>query len=242
MIQLVLPLNTPCKFAFDNLVVHEGIGQASATIRSVYGAPAGPFPPLYIYGPAGAGKTHILRAAATLFEARASEDGPAMEYLAASGPEIEFPELRDLLSQFDDLAPRGVAVDDVHLLGDDGRTHLWTLSNKLTRAGLPLMLASLRSPEEVFGANQHLISRVHAGLVFHLEPPSDGIRLLILDKMARDRNVRLSPDVSRYLVSRKSRNVNELNAILDLLDQASLQQGRRITIPFVRSLERSSLL
>jgi DnaA regulatory inactivator Hda len=240
MIQLVMPLNTPHRFVFDNLVVHEGIEQALATIRSVYGAPSGPFPPLFLYGTAGTGKTHILRAASALFGVRTPGDAPGIEYVPLMLQEPEFRDLQELVSHFDELAPRGVAVDDIHLLDQDGMIHLWTLSNKLTRAGLPLMLASRRSLEEVFTDNEHLISRVHAGLVFHLEPPSDGVRLLILDKMARDRNVRLSSDVSRYLVTRKSRNVKDLDTILDLLDQASLEQGRRITIPFVRSLEQSN--
>ena len=70
-----------------------------------------------------------------------------------------------------------------------------------------------------------------------LDVPNDSVRLLIVDKMARDRNIRISEDVCRYLVTRKSRNVKELERLLDILDQTSLELQRRITIPLVKLLE-----
>jgi chromosomal replication initiation ATPase DnaA len=61
---------------------------------------------------------------------------------------------------------------------------------------------------------------------------------MILDKMARDINVRIAPDVTHYLVTHKSRNVSELARILEALDTVSLQLKRRITLPIVKLLEK----
>jgi DnaA-homolog protein len=60
--------------------------------------------------------------------------------------------------------------------------------------------------------------------------------------MARDKNVRISREVCAYLVSRKSRNVKELERLLDILDRASLELKRRITIPLAKTLEKDGLL
>jgi DnaA-homolog protein len=136
----------------------------------------------------------------------------------------------------------GVALDDAHLLDEVEQAHLWNLSNKLTRSGGPLMITARTSPDETFGGDPHLKSRITAGLVFGLEPPEDNVRVLILDKIARDRNIRLGREVCNYLVTRKNRNVRELENIVEILDRASLQFKRRITIPLLKLLEKDGHL
>ncbi len=68
MIQLVLPLLTPPRYSFDNLILHEGNQDAVSTLKKVYGAANGPYPNLLVHGPAGTGKTHILRSILELFK------------------------------------------------------------------------------------------------------------------------------------------------------------------------------
>jgi chromosomal replication initiation ATPase DnaA len=135
-----------------------------------------------------------------------------------------------------------VAVDDVHVLTEADTTYLWNLFNKLTRSGSPVIMASREPPEALFQGNVHVKSRITAGLVLNLDLPDDGARLLIVDKMARDRNIRISQDVCRYLVTRKSRNVKELERLIDILDRTSLELQRRITIPLVKLLEHEHQL
>ena len=115
--------------------------------------------------------------------------------------------------------------------------HLWTLANQLTRSGGALILAGSTAPHLMFLDNPHLQSRVLSGLVLSLEAPEDSERMLILDKMAKDRNIRVSRETFHYLLTRKSRNVKDLAELLDVLDRASLELKRRITIPFIKSLE-----
>jgi chromosomal replication initiation ATPase DnaA len=79
-------------------------------------------------------------------------------------------------------------------------------------------------------------------LVLELTPPEDPVRMLILDKMARDKNVRIPREVAGYLVTRKSRNIKELERIVDILDRKSLQLKRRITVPLIKLLEEDGLL
>jgi len=81
-----------------------------------------------------------------------------------------------------------------------------------------------------------------AGLVFGLKSPEDRARIMILDKMARDRNIRIAPDVTHYLVTHKSRSIGELAAIIEALDMASLQSKRRITVPLVKILEKDGMI
>ena len=156
----------------------------------------------------------------------------------------EFPDLAVLVFAPEEPAQKllSVILDDAHLVNEEDSAHLWSLSNKLTRSGAPLIVAASTPPEDIFPANAHLRSRIASGLVLPLAPPEDAIRLLIVDKMARDKNVRISREVCAYLVSRKSRNIKELERLLDVLNQASLELKRRITIPLAKSLEKDGLL
>ncbi len=244
MTQLLLPLHTPPRFTFETLVVHEGIEEAVQTIKTVYERGVPPFPSLFLYGPPGTGKTHILHALASRLGKRFADEGSKVEFLEAEEKTTAPSRLSELAAR-DQSGITGtcaVIADDVHLISGDDSAHLWSLSNKLTRSGAALILASRTPPDQTFGHDPHLQSRITSGLVFGLEPPDDPVRMLILDKMARDRNVRISRDVSYYLVTRKSRNVKELTRILDMLDTASLELKRRITLPLVKLLEKDRLI
>ena len=244
MTQLLLPLTTPPRFTFEALIVHEGIQTAVSTIQSVYGTGDPPLPPLFLHGPPGTGKTHMLNALASLLEIRFAAKAAGVRFISAAGEPPRFAELEELVSDPEDHVQEllAVIVDDAHLANEEDSAHLWSLSNKLTRSGAPLILAASTPPEEIFPANAHLRSRIVSGLVLALEPPEDAIRMLIVDKMARDKNVRISREVCAYLVSRKSRNVKELERLLDILDRASLELKRRITIPLAKTLEKDGLL
>jgi len=244
MKQLTLSLFTPPRYTFDNLVLHEGIEAAISAVRQVFGRTGTPVSSVFLHGPAGSGKTHILRAlAADLEQAQPQRSLVLVEAVSRNGLST-FPLLHQLVAGPENTndAPSVIAVDDVHLLGEDDAAALWTLFNKLARSATPLIMTSRAAPDAIFGDNPHLASRITAGLVFALRPPEDDARLLILDKMARDRNVRVPSEVSRYLVAHKSRNLKELEGILDVLDESSLELKRRITLPLVKMLEAEGRL
>ncbi|MGB6066620.1 MAG: DnaA/Hda family protein [Desulfomonilaceae bacterium] len=244
MTQLLLALTTPPRFTFDSLVIHEGNQTAVQTIKSAYGTGAPPLPPLFLHGPPGTGKTHILHAVASLLAARFALEGADVKFISRSGEPPGFSELRALVSDPENSVQGllGVIVDDAHLASEEDSACLWSLSNKLTRSGAPLIMAARTPPEEIFPTNAHLRSRIVSGLVLSLGPPDDLIRMQIVDKMAKDKNVRVPPEVCQYLVSRKSRNIKELERLLELLDLASLELKRRITIPLIKTLEKEGLL
>lgn len=239
MKQLLLSLQTPQRFTFEDVVIHEGIASAVSTVKGVYSERSGFLPPLFLSGPSGTGKTLLLKTLAELLSGNSPARPNRVTVITPKENSDPFSDLAAMVSEsekyFEHTA--GVAVDDVHQMSEQDAAHLWSLSNKLTRIGAPLMLASRESFDVVFKGNQHLTSRIAAGLVFSLEPPDDQARVLILDKMARDRSLRISREVCRYLVTRKSRNVKDLEGILHALDVASLRLKRRITLPLIKLME-----
>jgi len=225
---------------FETLVLHEGIQAAVDTARNIYGNGEKPFPSLFLYGTQGTGKTHIITAVAQLLEDRSFS---IHTFAEAPVPGVSHGEiarrLDDLVLKIDEEPGKMCCIvfDDIHLTPDQDRTHLWNLFNKMARIGAPILLAAHSSAEEVFPDDPHLRSRINSGLVFHLSLPQDQDRLLILDKMAKDRSIRIPQEVSNYLITRKTRNIKELAAVLEIVDQASLELKRRVTLPLVKMLE-----
>lgn len=244
MEQLILQLPTRPLFSFDNLVLHEGNESAVSTITSVYLQKDKGLPNLFLYGPAGAGKTHVLTALANALKQRMSvlfisgrHKSPNYDTINS---DVVVNDVKIIMEH--DLPIAVTIIDDVHEIADQYAASLWNVSNKLTTAGLPLILSSLVSPQELFEHNLHLRSRVTSGLVLRLDNPGDSVRILLLDKLARDRNLRLPPEVVRYLVNHKARGLHDLAGILERLDFQALSKGRRVTLPFIRELEKGGLL
>lgn len=239
MKQLTLELATPPKFTFDNIFSHEGIGEACKAVRFLCESAQKPFPPVFLIGASGTGKTHLLLAAVSVLEKRFLCHLP----IISCSHDSDLGELEHLskISDNADILP-GVAIDDVDRLKAADFLTLWNVCNKITRQGSPFIMTATRTPEQIFKDDEHLKSRIMSGLIFHLTPPEDHVRLLIMDKIARDKSLKIPSEVYFYLITRKSRNLKELEHIIQKLDQASLQFKRRITIPFIKKLENEKLL
>ena len=178
---------------------------------------------LYLAGPAGTGKTHLLIAAA-----RAARGF----YLAPGEPGIE-PGVTDGLE-----AARLVCFDDAGAAagGPEWERALFRLFNALQDAGAHLIAADRSLPGRLGLVLPDLASRLASGPVLHLAALRESDLEWVLASRARARGFSLSPRVTAYLVRRERRDARHLLALLDRLDRHSLAAQRHVTIPFVRSL------
>ena len=224
------PDQLPLRLAWDAGCRFEGFvpGPNTAAVAALEAAAAGGGEAcLYLWGGAGLGKSHLLQAAC----ARAAETGrrPAYLPLGAAG-EWETTVLEGLEAL--DL----VCLDDVQAVA--GRRPweeaLFALFNRLRSAGTTLVAAGAAAPAALGLALADLRSRLAWGPVFHLRPLAEAERAAALARLARRRGLELPPEVGRFLLRRCPRDMASLVALLDRLDEASLAEQRRLTVPFVR--------
>ena len=177
---------------------------------------------LWLFGEAGTGKTHLLQA--ICHEESNAAYIPAREIDAKDDP-IE------AYGKFDT-----VTVDDVtEWIGEDGSERpLMGLYNVLRDRYARLVLTADRSPRDLAFALPDLGSRLRAASCYRVQPLTDRGRLRLLAAVANERGLDLPDDVARFLLARTNRDQRELLGVLDRLDKASLAQGRRLTIPFVK--------
>ncbi len=182
---------------------------------------------IYIWGTTGSGKSHLLQACCQA--AQQSAIYLPLQTLKEWGPEV----LEGLDEQtwicIDDLdAIAGDAQWEealFHLYNrvrDNGETTL-VISGKLPPASMPVQLPDLRS-------------RLAWGLVIQLNELSDEDKINTLRLHAGKRGFELPASVGQFLLNRCARNMHDLHALLDRLDNASLSAQRKITIPFVKEV------
>lgn len=201
----------------------------------VVSALAGQFEPdgerlLYLWGAPGAGLTHLLQAACHHAHAnKHSAQYLPLQDLAGFAPESLF---EGLESQ--DL----ICLDGLDaVLGKRAwEEALFDLFNRVRDAGRRLVFAASAGPQELPLQLEDLRSRLSWGLVYQLEVLNDEEKQAALRMRAKARGMELNREVAQYILSRAPRDMNELFVLLNRLDELSLQEQRKLTIPFVKQV------
>ena len=221
MRQLLLDLRPDAPPTLANFVTgtNEALVEALAAAVAVSGTH------LYLWGEAGCGKTHLLRATC---QAATEAERPA-RYCPASDA-----------GDFSDTPGAVVAVDNVETLPEARQIGLFNAFNRAAAAGVTLILAGSVAPLGL-RLREDLRTRIGQTLVFHVQPLDDQARSAILRSQATRRGLRLEEDVIAYLLRYGRRDLPSLLSVLDALDQASLEAKRPITLPLLRQIMQAGL-
>jgi len=184
---------------------------------------------VFLWSAEGLGKSHLLQAACKM----ASSHGLTASYL----PLDEMPGVTtDILQGVEQLDL--VAIDGLDsVLGDvDWELALFSLINQARESAVSLVFAANKNPTELEMILPDLRSRLTWGPVFQLQPLTDDEKRSALQIRAAARGLELPDNVASYLLENYPRDLFVLFDNMDRLDQASLVQQRRLTIPFVREV------
>mgnify|MGYP001385173542 CR=1 FL=1 len=220
--QLPLALRTP-----PDQRLEAYFGQAG-TRDAVAAAARGESPDwLYLAGPAGSGKTHLLLAAC----AEAGALGRRTAYLPLAAFAGRLAEVLPAQEQVDLACLDGLdAIAGRH----EDEEALFHFHNRARAAGVGVLYAARGNPAALGLGLSDLATRLGQCTRLTLEPLDDQGRREVLRQRAARRGLQLDEPVMDYLMRRAERDLGSLSALLDRLDQASLAAQRRITIPFLR--------
>lgn len=184
---------------------------------------------LFVSGAAGLGKTHLLQA--TCFEAAAA--GRSTAFLPLAGAAALAPAVLDGMEQM-----QLVCLDDVQAIAANPAWEqaVFNLFNRVRDAGCTLLVAGNRRPDQCGFTLPDLVSRLGWGVTYTLRPLSDSDIMAALSQRAQGRGLELPRETAQFLLRRMPRDLPSVFGLFDRLDEASMVEQRRLTIPFVREV------
>ena len=245
--------NLPFRFeyTFDNFIVGSSNTFAHATSLGVAENPAflendpvladtlrSTYNPLFIYGPSGLGKTHLLHAVVN----RIREKYPTAKILYIRGD--------DFTNQLIDHLSRGamnefkekyrkcdvLLIDDVQFIAGKPSTQeeFFHTFNALYDEHKQIILTSDRPPREIKPLEDRLVTRFEWGLLADIQPPDLELRIAILKKKAEQIKLTISDDVLNFLAENLRSNIRQIEGAIKKLGALSFVTGSEVTMELAK--------
>jgi chromosomal replication initiator protein len=227
------PLGNP-KLTFEQFVIGDSNRLAHAAALTVAELPAGAYNPLFICGPPGVGKTHLLSSIATLMLSHS----PGLTVRCATGESFTNAFLDSLAAgstesfkaRFRDVDV--LLLDDVQFLQRKTKTEeeFFHTFNALHDGGRQIVVTSDRPPHDLQELEDRLRERFSAGLVADIAAPDLATRVAILHKRAQHDGIALADDLALHAIAERiEHNVRSLEGALIRVVAFSSLTGRELT-------------
>ena len=202
------------QFTFDNFVVGPSNRFAHSACIAVTNVPGQVYNPLFIYGPPGVGKTHLLYAIANGIR----KQNPGANIVYIKGDQFTN-ELIDAIKNGKNIEFRNkyreadlFLVDDIQFISGKEATQeeFFHTFNQLYESHKQIVLTSDRKPSDMLTLEDRLKSRFEWGLIADINPPDYETRMAILKNKANQLGVQLDDDVCNYIAINVTNNVRQI--------------------------------
>ena len=225
-------------FTFDTLVVGKANDLARAAAVQVAGNPGGAYNPLFIYGGAGLGKTHLIHAIGNHIVTENPDK--VVRYVHAEDyysdvvrayQQKSFDSFKRLYRSLDVLL-----LDDVQFFNGKNRSQeeFFFLFNALIEARKQIIITCDTYPKDINGLDDRLVTRFDWGLTVQIEPPELEMRVAILKKKAEAEGIQLDDEVAFFIAKHLRSNVRELEGALKKVLAYSSFHGRPIALDLAK--------
>ena len=202
------------QFTFDNFVVGPSNRMAHSAAIAVSNTPGQVYNPLFIYGPPGVGKTHLLYAIANGIR----KTNPNANIVYIKGDQFTN-ELVDAIKNGKNIEFRSkyreadlFLIDDIQFIAGKESTQeeFFHTFNKLYEEHKQIVMTSDRKPGDMATLEDRLRTRFEWGLTMDIQPPDYETRMAILKNKAKQLGLNLTDDVCNYIAINVTSNVRQI--------------------------------
>ena len=226
------------QFTFDNFIVGNSNRFANAAAVAVAEKPADSYNPLFIYGPSGVGKTHLLYAIAN--EIHKAHPDYNIVYIKGDQFTNELINaLREGKNNEFRLKYRGAdlfLVDDIQFIAgkDSTQEEFFHTFNNLYESHKQIVLTPDRPPHEMVRLEDRLRTRFEWGLLADIQPPDYETRMAIIKNKAIHLGLDLPDDVCDFIAENVTSNVRQIEGTVKKIHAYHNLNGMTLDIPNVK--------
>lgn len=242
--EVVIPENFRPEYTFDNFIVGVSNKMANSAALAVANQnynlqDTKLYNPLFIYGPSGVGKTHLLYAIVN----RIAKNHPDKKIIYIKGEEFAN-QLFDAIQkknpqQFRDKYRNAdvLLIDDIHFVAGKTSTQeeLFNTFNAIYEANKQIILTSDRPPHEIRTLEDRLRTRFMSGLIVDIQLPDFDLRCAILQQKSTYNSLYISPEVIKFLAENVTSSIRQLEGVIKKLGAIQLLEGGDLTLERVKS-------
>ncbi|MBQ9162293.1 MAG: chromosomal replication initiator protein DnaA [Clostridia bacterium] len=226
------------EYTFENFIVGESNKFVHAACLAIADRLSHDYNPLFIYGPSGLGKTHLLYAITNELQKKKKDIN------------VIYIKSEDFTNQMiDSLARQAMAdfrekyrscdvllVDDIQFIAGKNSTQeeFFHTFNAIRESGGQIILTSDRSPREIKDLEERLVTRFEWGIVADIQPPDLELRIAIIKKKAEQVHVNIPDEVLTFLAENLRSNIRQIEGAIKKLGAMSFLEGNNITMEVAR--------
>ena len=243
---VIMPDDYRSDYTFENFIVGASNEFAYAAARAVADKNlddpetlrSNAYNPLFIYGPSGVGKTHLLYAITNKLAKRY----PQKKIVYIKGEEFTNQlvdairnkttfEFREKFRRVDVLL-----IDDIQFVAgrDSTQLEVFNTFNAVYEERKQIILTSDRPPNEIKTLEESLSTRFLSGLLADVSLPDFDLRLAILQQKAKQNNIYLSSEILKYIADNVSSSIRQLEGIIKKLGAIKFLQGGELSFERVK--------
>ncbi len=226
------------RYRFETFVVGKSNELAWSASKSIAENPSGSFNPLFIYGGAGLGKTHLIQAIGQQIKQHApsrkvvymSADSFVTELISS----IRYDKMQAFRDRYRSVD--ALLLDDIQFLAGKERTQeeFFHTFNALYEAQKQIVFTSDAPPKDIPTLEERLRSRFEWGLIADIQPPDLETKVAILRKKAEEKKLDLPHDVALFIAERVRSNIRELEGHLNRVAAFASLTGHHINIDLAK--------
>ncbi len=226
------------RYVFSTFVVGSSNQLAYAASLSIAENPSGSFNPLFIYGGAGLGKTHLIQAIGQ--KMREKDAKKKVVYMSADSfvtdliTSIRYDKMASFRDRYRTLD--ALLLDDIQFLAGKERTQeeFFHTFNALYENQKQIVFTSDAPPKDIPTLEERLRSRFEWGLIADIQPPDLETKVAILRKKAEERKIDLPQEAAIFIADRVRSNIRELEGHLNRVVAFGSMVGHSIDIDLVK--------